>query len=366
MSGHERSATAAGASRAPEGASTFTALSPAYELRQLKIAYGIQFHVGEGVPEPWAPIQYLKDNLEISDDLEKVSDTEYINHLQGVRFTIEETTGKQQFITWLKTPEVHVIYQGHARYGRGPCFGARGVVDPRARPPVLVQTEDWEEGTNSDSGLFRMGYPFIGIEASEVVEHGYTPNLVKESEGRPGSTLGTRADCESPMRGYLGSMRALPPEHIHPELPGRLRDHQDGDRYWSYRVGAVPYVIHHAGWRNTLSTNSDLGTLHDADDPDNTQMTCRVFTHLGCSTKQHNYPVVRHIAKWRRLHNERYAYWTTNVANASAIGPWVHALISYDRPNAFGPWGPSLQFAVDETNGKLRRLPRRFGNFRLI
>src|SRR5262245_60902632 len=144
MSGNkDRKTGGAGASRAAHGASSFTALSPVYEIRQLKIAYGIQFHPGESLPI--TPQMFLQQHLELSDDIEKVSDSEYINHFQRVRFTIEESTSKKQFIDWLKTPDLHVIYMGHARYGRGPCFGAHGIAPNGA----LVKSEDWEEGTDT-------------------------------------------------------------------------------------------------------------------------------------------------------------------------------------------------------------------------
>jgi|GEM_PF-1630214 len=343
MSDHSP-ASGVGASRAPVGASSFTALSPLYETRELKIAYGIQFHPGESLDA--TPQQYLNDHLNLSNDLEKVSDNEYINHLQGVRFTIEETTSKQQFINWLMTPDIHLIYMGHARYGRGPCFGARGIDKAKN---TLIQTEDWEEGSDPISGIFRMGYPYIGIEVSEVIEHGYTANPMKESEGRP-----ARADCDPSMRGYLGSLRPRTPEQIHPELAAHLRNHTTGDKYWSYGSGGI-HIVHHAGWRNTLSNPSELGTIHDPDDPDNTQMKCRVFTHLGCTTFTHNYPVVRKIAKWTHSGNERYAYWTTDLSYPPhAVGPWVHALISYNQWNAFVSWGPSLDWAVQRVNRSIR------------
>jgi hypothetical protein len=333
----------AGATRGPQGSSGFTTLSPVYEVRELKIAYGIQFHPGESLDK--TPAEYLDAHLVLSDDLEKVSDTQYVNHLQGVLFTIEESTSKTQFIDWLKTPEIHLIYMGHARYGRGPCFGAHGITNGH-----LTQTEDWEQGSDAASGIFRLGYPYIGIEASEVIEHGYTANPVKESEPRPAS-----ADCDPDMRGYVGSLRARTPAQIHPQLDGHLRNHQDGDRYWSYQGRHGMAIVHHAGWQNTISVDSDLGSIHDAAAPDATQMQCRVFSHLGCTTYTHNYPVVRRIANWRHSGNERYAYWTTNLSYPPhAVGPWVHALISYNRWNAFADWGPSLAWAVERVNRSIR------------
>jgi hypothetical protein len=344
----------AGASRAPLGSSSFNPLSPSYETRQLKIAYGIQFHPDE-TPKV-KPQDFLDQYLELSADLEKVSASEYISHVQGVRFTIEETTSKQQFITWLKTSDLHVIYMGHARYGRGPCFGAHGI---DSTGTALVKSEDWEQGTNADSGIFRMGYPYIGVPASELVDHGYTANAVKESEGRPAA-----ADCDPDLRGYVGSLTARAPDDIATGLAAQLRNYQAGDRYWTYHSSEGIAIVHHAGWRNTLSSGSDLGTLQNPDDPDHTQMTCRAFTHLGCSTYIHNYKVVRKIAMWQRSGNERYAYWTTNLSGPPyAVGPWVRALIAYNKWNAFSSWEGSLNWAVQRANRSLRNLN---GGYQLI
>src|SRR5271154_4064695 len=121
-----------GASRQTTGSKTYTALGPAYETRRLVLAYGIQFHKDESLGGLTFQ-EYMADNFQPSADIEKISDMEYVNHLQGVRFTIEETTKRTEFYTYLKTPEIHLIYEGHARYGRGPCFGARGL-DPNADP----------------------------------------------------------------------------------------------------------------------------------------------------------------------------------------------------------------------------------------
>lgn len=341
-----------GATRGPQGSIGFTGLGSFYETRELKIVYGIQFHPDESLD--FTPQNYLNDHLELSDTLEKISDNEYVNHLQGVRFIIEETTSRQTFIKWLKTPELHVIYMGHARYGRGPCFGARGIfVDPVTHRKMLLKTEDWEEGSDADSGLFRMGYPYIGVEASEVTEHGYTANPLKEFDGPP-----AWADCDPDLRGHLSSpsLRPRTPDKIHPGLVDQLRDHNDGDKYWSYDSSRGRAIVHHAGWRNTFSAPSDFGALHDPGDPDNTQMQCRVFTHLGCSTFIHNYPVVRgiDIANWRRSGDERYAYWTSAPSAPHALGPWVHAVISYNRWNCYFPWEPSLEWAVQRANRSLR------------
>jgi hypothetical protein len=284
----------------------------------------------------------------LSADLEKISASEYLNHKQGVRYTIEETISKQKFMEWLQTPELHVIYMGHARYGRGPCFGAHGL-NPKDRSH-LQAGEDWELGTDADSGIFRMGYPFLGVPVDELVDHGYTADPMKEAEGKP-----VKSDCDPSLRKYLASLRALAPDDIHAKITGQLRGYKDGDRYWTFKNNEGVCLIHRAGWRDTLSKSSDLGTLHDPKNPKKSKMTCRVFTHLGCTSWVHNYAVVRWIAKWKQSGNERYAHWTNNYSyKPHAIGPWVHAVISYNQFNAFKPWGPSLKWAVQHANRAIR------------
>ena len=328
-----------GASREHEDSDSFTAITPAYEDRRIVIAYGLQFHEDE-FNSRYTLGNFMPANLGRFPDVEIVSRTEYINHRQRVRFLIEETTDKTAFMNYLETPDVHVIYDGHARYGRGPCFGRNGTADGSVRPG-----EDWEEGTSASTGIFRMGYPFIGIPVKETLDHGYTANPMKESEGTP-----ARDDCHPDLRARRGRLRARTPERIHRNLLGHLRNHQAGDKYWVYYAsddGEVgPHLVHHAGWENTFSMPFDLGSI---------DMRCRVFCHWGCDTFHSNYRVVRFLANWRREGNERYAYWTTASSYDGTFTRWVFHLMTYNVDNAFQSWEPSLSYAVQRTNSHLRR-----------
>jgi hypothetical protein len=347
--GSGNSPTGVGASRQTPGSSGFTTLGPAYETRRIVVAYGMQFHKDESLSGDTFQ-EFMAANFTPSADIEKISDTEYVNHLQGVRFTIEETIKRTEFYNFLKTPEIHLVYEGHARYGRGPCFGAHGL---NATTGDIIPSEDWEQGSDLDSGIFRLGFPFLPVPANEILEHGYTANLLKESDPIPDA-----ADCHPELRPYRHSMALREPEQIVAGLTGHLRGHQPGDRYRVY--GSKRYVVHKAGWQFTLGFPWELGTLIDPSDPASTQMRCRVFTHLGCSTFIHNYPIVRRIAGWQHDGNERYAYWTTATSNPTAFGPWIHALITYNHWNAFQSWEPSLSYAVDRTNRYLRRIGQRY------
>jgi hypothetical protein len=307
-------------------------LAPAYERRLIRVAYGIEFNQDQ-LPEGWGVNEHLDSLLSRYPNVEKISNSEYRNHRQRVIFDIQETRDKSVFRGWLETPELHVIYNGHARHGRGPCFGRI--------TESAVHTEDWGEGTNrATTGAFRIGYPFIGIAVSEIEEHGYTAHLLKESEGVPEAD-----DCHPELRRHRAALRPRTPDELHPGLARHLRGHQTGDRYLAYRSGGSWKVVHHAGWQNTVSTPNDWGA---------TNVQCRVFCHFGCSTFRHNFPIVRRIAQWRREGNERYAYWTSDLAYAVTTSRWVASIVTYNVENAFASWQPSLDYAVTHTNRGVR------------
>jgi hypothetical protein len=319
-------------SRQHTGSTSHSTLAPAYERRLIRIASGIEAH-DDQIPAEWRLQPYLDSVLPHYPDVEKVSNSEYRNHRQRVIFDLRQTTDKSVFRQWLETPELHVIYDGHARMGRGPCFGR---VEEGA-----IQTEDWGEGNNrTTSGLFRMGFPFIGIDAAEILEHGYTAHLLKESEPIPAS-----ADCHPQLRPYLRSLHLYTPDQLHDGLAARLRNHQPGDRYWAYHLGREVKVIHHAGWQNTTSHPHEWAAVN---------VRCRVFCHLGCSSFLHNFPIVRRQAGWRREGNDRYAYWTTASSYPPTLALWIAHLISYNVENAFASWEPSLADTVTRTNRQLR------------
>jgi hypothetical protein len=338
---------AAGASRQTTDSNTFTALGPIYEIRIIALAYGMQFHEDE-MGEEWRLDNYIPPKLSRFPDVERVSRTEYINHAQRVIFRILETTDRTVYKTWLETPALHVVYDGHARYGRGPCFGRNGTADGSVR-----KSDDWEQGTSPSTGIFRLGYKYIGVSVSELLQHGYLANLAKESDGNPQG-----AECHPEVRAHRHHLRR--PEQIHRELTSYyLRDHNDGDRYWVYYKNeedeSNTHLIHKAGWKDTLSKPYELGVLQNPDDPDATTMRCRVFCHFGCSTKLHNFPIVRRVANWRRSGNERFAYWTTAPSSDGTATRWIFNLITYNERNDFENWEPSLEYALARTNRDLRR-----------
>jgi hypothetical protein len=210
----------------------------------------------------------------------------------------------------------------------------------------------WEEGTPFDpvtkkaphpnkDGLFRMGFPFNGIEAEEIVKHGYTANLAPA-----GATKPPVGECDPDLAAHHSELKPRTLLEINPAIVPLVSDPDLTKKWWSYGSPGKRYVVHIAGWQNTKSSPDDLGAITP---------TCRVFAHLGCSTKKHNRPIIRDSDKknWVRNGNEGYAYFTTDISFANAGHYWLQHILTYDKFDAFQPWSASLEDAKKKTNDLL-------------
>ena len=272
----------------------------------------------------------------------------YYSARQGVLFYIQVVDTKTALKEALQTPRAHLVYYGHARYGRGPCFRPGPSDDPGG---------DWGPGTSPGTGIYRMGYPYLAVSMAEIYEHGYIATPLISNGTRP-----VRADCDPDLRPHVSSMR----ERTLPQLcrdprnssewryslalmtsqfgPGVTED----TKFWSYSAYEQRklewHVVLRAGWKHTPAEPMDLGA---------TDVRCRVFCHFGCSTFVHNYRVLRELRRWQRTEDDRFAYWTTRPSPGPVTRFWIRALFNYGRMNAFDNWRPSLDHAVRQTNRQL-------------
>lgn len=340
--------------RTSPGLEHFNTLVPSpYEERTIVVAQGMQFQdrqLYEGRD------RRIKDfltsripDLNFADD----RNATYVSHMQGVRFTLRIIVRKNEFKQALETPNLHVVYAGHARYGRGPCFGDNGASDAvwqqKDRANEVVTGEDWENGIDPNvGGIFRMGYPLIPIPVSEILEHGYTANLLRAAEPL------NREDCHPAIQNTLNQWRRFTLDAL--DSSGELRRHVAGqpsatEEFWGRR-GSLdgergPHVIIRAGWTETVSDPMDLGA---------TNVQCRVFCHFGCSTYRHNYRILRVFKNWQQAEDDRFAYWTSAPSAPWPWGYWVYRVLTYPTYNAFQAWKPSLDYALRQTNRDLRNL----------
>jgi len=331
------------AARSTAQGQTANVLNTAYETRELIVAQGIDFtnadfvrQAGEHGGDTRRMLEYCRVPHSLQEDFPDVviqgDQAEYVSDVQHVRFTIRVINTKDAFKRALETPGVHVIYGGHARYGRGPCFGRRP--DPG---------EDWEQGADPNTGgLWRCGYPYIGVHFEDIRAHGYSFYPVAAGD-------------------------ELPREDIHPDVPRRLRRIRLPDdlrakvlpqgqplaeEYWGYSDREGEAVLLHAGWDNTPSMPMDLGA---------TNLRCRCFCHFGCSTFRHNWRIIRQRRGWTRTETDRFAYFTTAPSMAITVPCWITALFQYPRRNDYESWYPSLQWARERANRLILAKLREFG-----
>jgi hypothetical protein len=264
---------------------------------------------------------------------------EFASAAQNVNFSVTVVNTKDAFRTALLTANTHVVYDGHARYGRGPCFGILPA------PGVVSHTEDWENGTNPTStGIFRMGFPFIGVPVSEIFEHGYT------ADPTPSTVTVTTDQADRDLRRFVGALQAKTADDLAPGLISQLKDTDPTKTYWAYQAwldGKLQWhVVINAGWTGTASAPSDLGA---------TTPTCRVLCHFGCESFWHNHPILRRDAfkGWKRQGDDKQAYFTTNLSITGTSVYWLYHLFTYPKQNAWQDWGPSIDYAVRRTNADL-------------
>jgi hypothetical protein len=110
-----------GATRGRSSDETSTTIADGYEEREILVAQGVEAHNSD-LPDDWSVpngLQRLVPDL----DVQSSTSATYLSREQGVRFVIRVVTRKDEYKAALQTEGLHVIYLGHARYGRGPCFG---------------------------------------------------------------------------------------------------------------------------------------------------------------------------------------------------------------------------------------------------
>jgi hypothetical protein len=343
-----------GAARVRGDATHWTAIATGYETREIVVAKGIQFRNEEMLQPGNLGVDYtFPDGLVRKvPGFTKTSDTtgEYLNRKQGVRFILRYVTTKSDLKAALETPKLHVVYGGHARYGRGPCFG------PIGSPPG----ECWEDG-DSNTGIFRMGYPFLAVPAEEITEHGYHARPALVDDG-----VLDKDDCEPDLAAYIGRARPMTTGDLKNDDVAALLINGKGSAldattsFWGYvrpyEKRPTTFIVLRAGWENTTTAPLDLGA---------TNMQCRVFCHFGCDTLKHNRAILRERKNWQQSGNEAYAYFTSTISyDLSAIN-WIRYWMTWGQWNAFQSWKPSLDHAKQQTNAWLAQQPPPYNSYQI-
>jgi len=328
--------------RTSDGLDHRNALDLRLEDRQIFLLQGIQFHndqvnsmirVPEALIDPKSGFGTMQSKKPLAIQVTDANNWTYESREQGVRYVFQRLITRTALQDALQTENAHVIYGGHARFGRGPCFG-RGTKDS--------QGEEWEDGTGPETGILRMGMPFLSIPVSDVLHHGYTANLV------PSSVTVSAADCDPDLKPHVSSLKAKKPAEIHPQLLPRLKNQDPEQKYWSFPGNdegqATHFVVLHAGFENTTTAPLDLGA---------TDVKARVFGHFGCSTLKHNKEAVVDRKGYKLEDDHGYSIFTTDLSNGTELVFYFYHLLSCPEASRGGAWKASIEYAIQKTNADL-------------
>lgn len=270
----------------------------------------------------------------------------------------------------------------------------RQVYDPNTPDDLCVcPGQKWGDSKNPREGLFRMGYPYLGIFAAEILDHGYKAKLVPTSVPiykvrkknihpwlyRPirkkklkkltideiienlkkikkklisiHRIYGLSA-LHSKFGENLESIYQLPADNFRNLVAGNYASDQ---KFWCYnRQSSYRYQIEQQRkgkrkkrkvWKSVEVKN--LGVVLEAgwSDLRETDMKCRVFAFFGCWTNVHNRIIVRKHRKWNFIGNKGFAFFTTNEGRTGAQFWAYHLITSPSRA-----WKKSLKYACKYCN----------------
>ncbi len=157
--------------RTSDGLDHVNTLDLRLEDRHVFLLEGLQFHnnqlpaslqVPETLVNPKTSFGTVKSKKALAVQITDANNWEYESLEQGVRYRVQRLFTRDEFKKALETPDAHVLYSGHARFGRGPCFGFG---DGKSTG------EKWEDGDDDATGILRMGKPFLAIPVSDLLHH---------------------------------------------------------------------------------------------------------------------------------------------------------------------------------------------------
>jgi len=331
-----------------------------YEIREIVAAQGIQFHnadtekeitllaqkdprVLQARDQETIPISLQNDFPASTKEFEAITILDdkhavFISHAQRVEYRLRVVDTKDEFKKALETPGIHVVYCGHSRFGRGPCFGPDITMSLDPVKGELIRDftgENWEAGVDpSKFGLYRMGVPFVGVPFKEMDEHQYQMRPVPTTQPVSPADINKLTDHNSLKPVKLAGTR----------FESFLAD-PVADTYWGCRV--VEHgdgVLMFADFINSKSQPLDLGA---------TNLQCRCLTILSCDSFSHFHEVVRKRKGFTRTDSEGFAYFMDSLYIKPVDRLYLGSIFEYNVRNDNKSWFPCLEFAVSQTNKKL-------------
>ena len=304
-----------------------------FEVRRIVVAQGIQFHNADRLNLDTDSDAVIPKSLQ--DDfpdivIQDATHAVFISDVQRVEYRIEVVNTKDKFRDALETSGIQVIYTGHSRLGRGPCFGPDlpGSVGANGNFKADITGDNWETGVTGKAaqfGVYRMGRPFLGAGFLELDEHQFhfrpAPADVK--------VAGNDIDPLSSLRGPV-------------PLPDRLQT-----------LSLDPLVDAYHG-SNNEHTRDGVLAFAGFSDLAATDLKCRCFTVFSCDSLRHFHEVLRTRKGFTRTDREGFAYFVQGLYFDIVDRLYLGSLFEYNVRNDNESWFPCLEFAVQRTNAKLK------------
>jgi hypothetical protein len=319
-------------SRQNPDADTATGLAPAYEVRVVVLGMGAHF-----VPDPTSSDFVINQLNQRGLTMANIGDNtySYSNDSQQVTYILFLTADKSVFEQALATDNLIVAYAGHARHGMGPCFHVED-----------VPGDWWYDGTDATNGIYKMGYPYIAIPISDLVESQYHARPLTADQDKPPQDSTQLHPKLIQNYGALTQFN-LADLDANPDNVTLLTSLLPDGPYWG-----LDCIADSGRLERHLVMNAGY------DDLTNAPFACRVFLHLACSTFVHNYKVVRFLEGWKKDGDTKLAYWTTDPAPPIELAPiFLFHLFTCQLESGFGLWEPVFNYAVKKSN---REIPAGF------
>jgi hypothetical protein len=337
-----------------------------YEIREIVAAHGIQFHNADtenqitlrAQSDPSAlqerdqetvPKSLQNDFPESTKDFEAITIIDdahavFISHAQRVEYRLRVVETKAAFKKALETPGIHVVYSGHSRFGRGPCFGPDLTMslDPTTGDLIRdLSGENWETGEDPNKfGLFRMGVPFVGVPFGEMDEHKYKMRPVPTSVPVKAADIDKLTDHNSLKPVILRGTR----------FESFITDPVE-DAYWGCNTDHGNGVLMFADFQNSSSQPLDLGA---------TDLQCRCLTVMSCDSFAHFHEVLRKRKGFARTDVDGFAYFVDSLYFKPMDRLYFASIFEYNVRNDNKSWFPCLEFALNRTNKKLLKMGPQF------
>jgi len=311
------------------------------EVRKILLVEGAGFHNDQKLPEYRIPERLIdpKDSglsrypalaIEITD----ANHFQYENAVQGVRYEVERTTDRARFISGLEDPETFVLYTGHARFGRGCCFG-RVFNSPDQGSPAVGDV--WQQG------LFRQGFPHIAVPVHELIEHQYKTFI------SPASQTLVQADCDPLLKSKFGALKKKPLGEVVPaEALGLIQGMGPDELIWTFRGfqhgKTDDFLVHVAGFEDTAFPDVDLGK---------TAIACKGYFDCACLTDQLNREIVVTRKGFAQVEDTGYSFFTTDASDMFDGLSFLYHMLDFAEPSRFRPWKPMLDHAKTKANQDL-------------